>query len=123
VKLDFIETGAPGCPLLRLAPADPEAVTRMIRVFRQVGAAPIPLDGSAGVEPAGEVRLAVAEGNADLGVRRGEGGSFTWVMDHEGWLQVIELLAPFAQAKTTESRFQYLSQGGITVVISTDGCW
>jgi hypothetical protein len=123
VKLDFIETGAPDCPLLRLAYADPATVTQLIQVLRRVGPAPVALDGTAGVEPVGGVRLYVSEGKVDLGVRRVEPGSFSWVMDHEGWLQVIDLLSPFAEAKTSGNRFQYLSQEGVAVIISTDGRW
>ncbi|BDG02510.1 hypothetical protein [Anaeromyxobacter oryzae] len=123
MKLDFIETGAPACPLLRLAYADPATVTQLIQVLRRVGPTPVALDGAAGVEPVSGVRLHVSEGKADLGVRRVENESFSWVMDHEGWLQVIDLLAPFAEPKTSGNGFQYLSQGGVAVIISTDGHW
>ena len=123
MKLDFIEAGAQDCPLLRLAYADPATVTQLVQALRRVGPTPVALDGSAGVEPVGRVRLYVSEGKADLGVRRVENETFFWVMDHEGWLQVIDLLSPFAEAKTSGNGFQYLSQGGVAVIISTDDRW
>lgn len=121
MNLDFIETGAPDCPLLRLAPADPAAVKRLVRALQEVTIGSTALDGSVGIKPVGGVRLSVSVGDADLGVSRNEDGSFSWVMDGEGWRQVIELLAPFAESPGTG--FQYLNRAGIVVVISTDGRW
>jgi hypothetical protein len=124
VKLDYIESGAPDGPLLRLAGDEPDVVRRLIQVLRGIGATSADLCAVAGIEPVGGVRLLVSESKADLGVRRAKDGSFVWSRDREGWAEVIDLLAPFAGARIGGSGFQYLSrEGSVAVIISSDGRW
>jgi hypothetical protein len=125
MKLEFVESGSPDCPLIRLyefgtkeADSLRGVTLRLARTREQT----VAFHEQPGIIPIGGCQLTLQLGEKDRGVSETGLNKFRWVLSKTGWLQVAGLIQPFMQ---TDSRgFQWLSGAGqIRVLLSHDGRW
>ena len=128
MKLKYVESGSPDCPLVRLSAFHTEEIVALQRFLLELSQgetnSPAVLNELQGVESADGLRLRLHLGARDLGVQAGDGDMhFEWHLSSEGWIDVTELLEPFTK-RTATGRFQWLDdRGTVSVLISTDGSW
>jgi hypothetical protein len=127
VRLDFLETGSPDCPLIRIYGNNPGVCQRLIQAMRQLA------DGNSdefsvgdilGVQPAESCVVIAKVGKWDSGVARVGRSVFHWVLTKGSWENVGGLMQPFAER--LDCGFQWLDQtacGSVRVLISADGRW
>jgi hypothetical protein len=123
MKLEFLESGAPDCPLVRLYEFDANEAYNLRRIVIQLAGSSeqtVLFHEQPGVIPIGGCQLTLHLGDKDRGVSELASNKFKWVLSEAGWLQVSGLIRPFT--RTDSSGFQWLSDGGrIRVLLSHDG--
>lgn len=125
MKLEFLETGSPDCPLIRLY----EFGQSEVQNFRQIAKdlsdglrTIIRLDNERWIEPVRGCGLGLELGAKDEGVRRSGASTFNCILSAGGWSNVEELIQPFCEAGATG--FQWLSRDSkISLLMSCDGRW
>ena len=119
MRIEFIEAGAPECPLLLFHDTTPESAAALSRALTE-SRGELALHALEGVD-AGGLTVTARMGRRNLGVRRKGECSFEWVMHEEGWAQVTGLLEPFVDGSDGWQRLSY--EGPIAVVFSPSGRW
>lgn len=126
--LEYLPDGSDDCPLIRLSafePADVIALQNLCLALAEGRVREASLDNHPWVRAIGGCRLTLRAGIANRGVRIPMPGT-PFVMEYspegEGWLEVADKLAPFAE--DPRRGFQWLTnEGEVNVLISWNGRW
>ena len=125
MKLEFLESGSPDCPLIRLYEFNSKEAYDLRRIALQLAKGReqnVSLHEQPAVIPIGGYELTLHQGEKDKGVKQVAPLKFTWVLTKSGWLNVGGLIRPFSRGNL--GGFQWLSsKGGIQIILSPDGCW
>ena len=127
MKLEYLESGDSGRPMLLLHGGGPEEVALLRQALRDMAGGRIrqlAVHNLPFVQSVGDCQLRAMLGKADIGVVRGEApNDFAWTLDAESWLWTDELLEPFCREESG-IRFQYLNPArGPEIIYSTDRSW
>ncbi len=126
MKLEYLRTDSPDCPLLRLYDFSASEASRLHEVIAALASGAserIELDRLAFVEPLGGCRLTLACLPWDQAVKRvGESAGFECGFTAGKWGQVADLIEPFAAGT---SGFQWLAgaPGEAPLLLSACGDW
>jgi hypothetical protein len=125
MKLEFLESGAPDCPLVRLYEFDANEAYNLHRIVLQLAGSSeqtVLFHEQPGVLPIDGCQLTLHQGEKDRGVSKLGPRNFKWMLSTTGWFQVAGLIKPFT--RTGSSGFQWVSdRGQIRVLLSNDGRW
>jgi hypothetical protein len=127
MKLEFLASGSPDCPLIRLYNFDVVAAARLRNLFHALAIGSqrsISLHEQTEIEAVGGCRLELRLGKSDLGVRQSGPVSFECILTAEGWSGVEELTEPFCQSDDSKEHYQWLNDDGeLSLLLSHDGLW
>jgi hypothetical protein len=125
MKMEFLKSGAPDCPLIRLYEFKTSEVQSLRRITLQLArgrTSSAPLHKEQGIHAIGGCQLVLSKGEKDRGVFETGPLEFAWVLTRGGWLSVSGLIRPFSRVNS--GGHQWLSdRGKIRIVISHDGRW
>jgi hypothetical protein len=125
MKLEFLASGSPDCPLIRLYEFDLQGVTRLRKIFEDLSQGTLPvvtLHDEPGIESIDSCKLTLRSGNRDLGMLQKGLQQFECVLTPDTWDWVSELVGPFCEVPTDE--YQWLStRGKISLLLSHSGMW
>jgi hypothetical protein len=126
MKLEFIESGAPDCPLIRLYEFDlTEAVhLREILLSLSLGVSDrADLHSDPSIKPIHKCNLTLLFGQQDLGIIRRGPLAFECVFTKETWGHIASLVEPFCESYR-RGCYQWLTeQGDAFLLLSWDGSW
>jgi hypothetical protein len=126
MKLEFLETGSPDCPLIRLYAFDSAEVLHfraIIHSFSDGTCKRYDLHHDRNIEALGGCRLTFQLHDRDLGIVRRAQSTFDCVFTMEGWRQIEGLLGPFCES-ATPGHYQWLTdKGDASLLLSPDGSW
>ena len=124
MKLEYLESGAQDCPLIRLYEFDASEASRLRDLFARLaeGASnKIVLEGEPFVTVVGECRLCLCRGSRDIGIRRAKDG-FECVLTTDAWLEARDKATPFC--KDGAVGYQWLNEDSdISLLLSPSGRW
>jgi hypothetical protein len=124
MKIEFLERGSAGCPLIRIYGTDIDGCLRLKGAFEQLerGAVrEIVLSDLPGIEPVSGCRVTAKAGKWDRGVLAVGEYAFDWVLTPSTWDNVAGLIEPFC---LQAGGYQWLEQTSDTrVLISPSGYW
>jgi hypothetical protein len=127
MKLEFLASGSPDCPLIRLYDFDVAAAERLRELFRRLSDASLlcaSLHEQLGVEAIDGCRLDLRLGSRDCGIVQTTPSSFECILTAEGWSQVVDLLEPFCGSVGKPRRYQWLNEDGeVSLLLSPLGSW
>jgi hypothetical protein len=127
VKLEFLESGSPDCPLIRLYGFDTATAVRLMTLFRTLADGSqqhIRLHDQPGVEAVQGCELELRLGNRDCGIEQTGPTTFVCVLTSEGWGEVAELTEPFCEAGNVGEHYQWLNEDGkVSLLLSPTGRW
>jgi hypothetical protein len=127
MKLEFLASGSPDCPLIRLYDFDMAAASRLREVFQRVsvGSPPsVPLHEEPGIEAIGGCRVDLSLGNRDRGILEIHPLSFECILTKEGWSNVAALTEPFCESEDVRGQYQWLNEDGeVSLLLSQNGSW
>jgi hypothetical protein len=125
MKMEFLESGAPDCPLIRFYEFNSSEAQSLRRITLQLarGLTPsVPLHKEQGIQAMGGCKLTLSRGEMDRGAFETKPLEFAWVLTGSGWMSVSGLIRPFSSAGS--GRYQWLcDRGKIRTLISHDGSW
>jgi hypothetical protein len=125
MKMEFIKSGTPDCPLIRLYEFEANEAQSLQRIVLQLArshAFPVSLHKEQCIQAISECQLTLSRGEKDQGAFETGPMDFVWVLTDGGWLSVSGLIRPFS--RTGSRGYQWLSdQGKIRILISHDGSW
>jgi len=126
MKLEFLEDGNAGAPMLLLYGGGTEEVALLRQAFRDVAQGrtrQLAVHNLPFVEAVDECRLRAVLGPKDIGIVAAAPTDFMWTLDADSWQWADELLAPFCREEPGV-RFQYLNPArGPEVLYSTERRW
>jgi hypothetical protein len=124
MRLQFISEGSQGSPLILITCNRAQAVAAFSAALLRTSSGPVELHRLPGVDAVDGLSFVAHETSRDLGVRKGAGDRFDWLLSESGRGEVAGLLEPFAEPNRTTDGFQFLNRhGGPNVIISTNGRW
>jgi len=121
MKLEFLASGSPDCPLIRLFAFNGEEVSRLKILLRSMSS------GSAnneqpGFEQVNACLLYLRAGQSDQGLRTVAPGVFECVLTEYAWDTMAELVGPLCEPDA--QGYQWLNESaGIRLLPSHDGKW
>ncbi|HEY6967970.1 MAG TPA: hypothetical protein VJA94_02105 [Candidatus Angelobacter sp.] len=125
MKLEFLESGSPDCPLIRLYEFTPKEAYQLRRIAIQLARGKettVRLHEQPNVTAIGGCELLLLQGKEDRGVSAISSSKFKWILSPAGWLQVANLIRPFSRGAANGD--QWLSETGkVKIVLSCDGRW
>jgi hypothetical protein len=125
MKVEFLKSGSPDCPLIRLYEFEASEVYHLRRIALRLARGTyqvIALHEEPGVFPIGDCQLTLSRGEKDRGVFETAPSRLAWVLTKSGWFNVAGLIRPFSRGNL--SGFQWLSSNsGIQILLSRDGRW
>jgi hypothetical protein len=125
MKMEFIRSGSPDCPLIRLYEFKTSEAQSLRRIVLQLAKGRTPsvlLHKAEGIEAIDWCQLTLSRGEKDRGTFETGPMEFAWVLTGGGWLSVSGLIRPFSQIGSRG--YQWLSdRGKIRILISHDGSW
>jgi hypothetical protein len=125
MKMEFLESGSPDCPLIRFYEFKLSEAQSLRRIALQLARGRTPsvqLHKEQGIEAISGCQLTLNRGEKDQGVLESRPLEFTWVLTGGGWLSVSGLIRRFSRASS--GGYQWLSdRGKIRILISHDGRW
>ena len=123
MKLDFLPSGSPDCPLIRIYEFTPKEAYELRRVGLQLARGKettVRLHEQPNVTAIGECELTLQKGQKDRGVSEVSSLKFEWILSASGWFQVAGLIRPFSRGVT--NGFQWLTQPGkVQILLSCNG--
>lgn len=123
MKMEFLESGSPDCPLIRLYQFGPNEAQSLRRIALQLAkgrASSVALHKEQGIQAISGCQFILSRGEKDRGVFETDRLAFAWVLTGSGWLSVSGLLRPFSHSSSFG--YQWLWDGGkIRILISHDG--
>ena len=115
--VDFMETGAPECPFLRIYGTDQSALQRLQQFFEDLGSglrSRLDLHDHCSLEFQADLKLSCMVTQGARGVTRLPGTLwFTWSLDQSEWNDLSELIAPLLGSGQTE-QYQWLAEPTLT---------
>jgi len=125
MKIEFLNSGSPNCPLIRLYEFKASEAYNLRRIAMQLARGKcqiIRLQEESVYSPIGGCELTLSRGEKDQGVFEAAPLKFSWVLSKSGWFNVAGLIRPFSRGNL--SGFQWLSStDGIQILLSPDGRW
>jgi hypothetical protein len=128
MRVEFLEEGAPDCPLIRIYGTNRKDFASFRRLIPDttvaIGAGTSTAEMSDWIA-VGNCTLELEVARQDFGVRRSsDPWRFYWMLTPQGWSTVAELVEPFLK-DTTAGRNQWLDVGSISVLLSfsQEGSW
>ena len=125
MKIEFLKSGAPDCPLIRLSEFKPSEARALRRIAVQLarGRTPsVPLHEERGFHTIDGCQLVLERGEQDRGVSETGPLKFAWVLTRDSWLDVSGKIRPFSRANSVG--YQWLFESGkIRILLSCDGHW
>ena len=125
MKLEFLESGSPDCPLVRLYEFTSQEAYDFRRIALQLAGGrehTVFLSERPGTIPIRGCELTLQKENKDRGVSEISSAKFKWVLSQNGWLQVAHLIRPFSHG--VSRGWQWLSEKGqARILLSCDGGW
>jgi hypothetical protein len=126
VKLEFLPSGSPECPLIRLfayTVRELEFLRSACRELAEGRRVEFALHEQPWVEPVGGCKFILWSGPKGVGVRVPTTGEpFVLQSSSEGWREMVDKLAMVADVGS--GLFNWLTnEGEIAVLISSDGFW
>jgi hypothetical protein len=125
MKLEFLASGSPDCPLIRLFAFDSEEALRLRTLISSLSTGSsqnVALHEQSGFEQVNACRLFLRAGQSDEGLRMVAPGVFECVLSKDAWDTMAELVEPLCEP--TAQGFQCLSGlPGINLLLSRDGSW
>lgn len=123
MKLQFLEAGSPGCPLIRLYDfnrAEAKSLRKLMKSLCDGSRESVSLSEEPWIESVKGCRLTLRLGNGGQGARQSGASTFDCVLTVANWDNVEGLLDPFCESEPTG--FQWLSsEGKISLLLSCDG--
>jgi hypothetical protein len=126
MKLEFLRSGAPACPLIRLYEFNAAAASQLHQIVLRLAEnqmAFVTLDQEPSISPIGGCKLTLRSGKEDRGVTEAAPFRFEWVSSGDGWLGVAGLIQPFTREELCTSHQWLSSIGKIAVLFSPNGSW
>jgi hypothetical protein len=126
MKLEFLASGSPDCPLLRLYDFDSLAVMRLRELFRRLSDESLsntPLYEQEAIEAIGGCRLDLRLGSRDRGIVQTGPLSFECTLTTEGWSEVVDLMEPFCDSANVKGHQWLNEDGDVSLLLSPDGLW
>jgi len=123
MKMEFLESGAADCPLIRISGNDVDPCLRLKVAFGQLHsgtAHEIVLSDLPGIDPVSGCRLTAKAGKWDRGVLVVDENAFEWVLTPSTWDNVAGLIEPFC---SHAGGYQWLDRTCVAVLISATGWW
>jgi len=125
VKLEYLPTGSPDCPLILLYEFNQSEAQHLRQLVKSLVAGDrqdVALQNEEWVEPVGQCCLDLRRGSRNQGVREAQALEFECLLSADGWSKVERLLEPFCESNT--SGFQWLTHDGrIALLFSQTGQW
>jgi hypothetical protein len=125
MKLEFLASGSPDCPLIRLFAFDDEEVARLRILMKSLSSGStrnVALHEQPGFEPVNACRLYLRAGKSDGGLRAVAPGVFECVLSEEAWDNMAELVEPLCES--APQGYQWLiGSPRISLLLSRDGSW
>ena len=125
MKLEFLPSGSPDCPLLRLFDFDRLQATQFRDLCRELGEGKratfemphdFPVDSAAGCEPKTKCL------GGPNGIRQISPSAFECVLKQTDWDNIAGLVDPFCESE--REGYQWLVKTGrIFLLLSHDGTW
>ena len=127
MKLEYLSSGSPDCPLVRLYEFDMTDAKRLREAFRSLADGSlqdVPLHEEWWVKSIAGCHLDLRRGAKDLGVVERLPSKFECVLTGEGWRQVAELTDPFCTSESPQEPFQWLNEDGeVSLLLTPSGRW
>jgi len=125
MKLEFLESGGPDCPLIRLYEFDLKEAYQLRRAALQLARGKVTmilLHKQPYITPIGSCELTLHRRNKNCGVSKISALKFDWVLSPTGWLQVAGRVRPFSRELLPG--WSWLSDGGkVNVLLSCSRSW
>lgn len=125
MKLEYLASGAPECPLLRLYEFDQLEASRIrdMCIRLSIGECELfQIPGDLAAESFSGCRLTMKRTQARQGLRQTARNAFECALDAEDWDNIATLLEPFCKPGITG--YQWLvDEGDIRLLFSCDGKW
>jgi hypothetical protein len=127
LRLEFLRSGSPECPLLRFSGEDLNACEQLKETFERLAEGRLDrvrISELPGIAAIDDCRLIASIGTRNRGVGQSGGSdSFEWVLTSAGWDNNAGLIEPFCNHSGLAS-FQWLdSPSDIPVLFSPGGQW
>jgi len=127
LQLEFLPTGAYGCPQLRISGDDLRASLLLKQTFEALADGrfqEVLISELPDIEPIRGIRLTASVAKRNRGVIQiGRSESFDWLLTPAGWDNNAGLIEPFCE-RPQSSSFQWLdSPSDISVLFSPSGQW
>jgi hypothetical protein len=125
MKLEFLATGSPDCPLLRLYQFTPAEAAQLFAALTRLASGTIPqvaVHELQDVDTVGGCRLTLLLRSWDQAIRRTGLAEFECALTAGTWDHVAGLVEPFARGS---DGFQWLAgtPGEAALLLSTSGQW
>ena len=125
MKLEFLATGSPDCPLIRLyefTRAQALSLRELVKSLSIGSRESISLSEQPWIESVKDCQLTLRFGDGGHGIRQSKASTFECVFNADEWSDVEWLLEPFCESDPTG--FQWLSRKGeASLLLSHDGRW
>ena len=126
MKMEFLASGSPDCPILRLFDFDRPQACRLREAVGELASGTVTavdLDEVGLAEPVGGCRLVLKVGRTDQGVVRGGPTQFFCVLTSEAWSNVEGLTEPFCESADPRG-LQWLDEhSDVSLLLSPTGRW
>ena len=126
MKLEYLASGSPDCPLVRLYEFDMTGAQRLREALRSLADGSlqdIPLHEEWWVTSMAGCHLNLRVGPRDLGLVERLPSKFDCVISAEGWSEMASMLDPFCLGQTTET-FAWLNEDGeASLLLTPSGRW
>jgi len=126
MKLEFLESGSPDCPLIRLYSFDSTEALHLraiLRSFSDGTCKRYDLHDDRSIEAIGGCRLRLQLHDRDVGIVRRDQSTFDCLFTAEAWRDIEALLEPFCES-ATPGHYQWLTEkGDAFLLLSPDGSW
>ena len=125
MKLEFLKSGSPDCPLIRVHEFNKKEAYHLRRIALQLARGKqqtVLLHEQQGVLPIDGCELALHQCDKDYGTAQVAPQKFKWALSKVGWLEVASLIRPFSRGAA--KGWQWLSETGkARILLSSDGRW
>ena len=125
MKLEFLASGSPDCPLIRLYEFNSKETYELRRIAVHLARGKetvVRLHEQPNVTAIGDLELALLQGQKDRGVSEMSRLKFEWVLSPAGGRQVADLIRPFSRGMA--NGYQWLpGTGKVQILLSCDGQW
>lgn len=125
MKLEFLASGSPDCPLIRIYEFNSKEAYELRRIALALARGTetvVRLHEQPNVTAIGGCELMLQQGKKERGVSAISSSKFEWVLPQAGWLQIAGLIRPFSRGGT--NGYQWLSETGkVKILLFCDGKW